>query len=259
MSMVMSDLNQSKLEKALGSRVPSVRFLESTGSTNTDAMHWAAEGAPEGALVVADFQTAGRGRIGRSWFGRPGASINMSVVLRPRIAADAIGLINLAAAVAVSNSLRDLGVDSRIKWPNDVLLGNLKVCGILAEAKIEEGKPSTVVLGVGINVNLRAEEFPDEIADTATSMLASTGRTFDRLQIIAGSLKHFWRAYGFLPDNADRVLDEYRRLSVTLGARVRIEMNDRILEGLAVDVDPTGALLLESGEVVRVGDVIHLR
>lgn len=259
MSKAMSDLSQTRLGEKLGELAPAVRFLESTGSTNTDAMRWAAEGAPEGALVVADFQTAGRGRLDRSWFGRPGASIHMSIVLKPRIGLDEIGLLNLAAAVAVVRALSAQGVDSRIKWPNDVLLGKLKVCGILSEVEIEGDKPSTVVLGVGINVNLPREVFPSEISKTATSLLASTGRSFDRLEIIAGFLQHFVRNYGPLPDESQRLLDEYRSLCATLGAPVRIEMIDRIVESDAVDVDRTGALVLASGETVRVGDVVHLR
>jgi BirA family biotin operon repressor/biotin-[acetyl-CoA-carboxylase] ligase len=255
----MSDLDQSRLEERVGGLAPAVRFLESTGSTNSDAMRWASQGAPAGALVVADFQTAGRGRLGRSWFGRPGASINMSVVLRPQIGAAEVGLINLAAAVAVTRALRDQQVEAQIKWPNDVLLGELKVCGILAEAEIEGGKPSTVVLGVGINVNLRADEFPSEISQTATSLLATTGRSFDRLEIIAGLLPHFARTYGQLLAESRELLDDYRLLCATLGAQVRIEMSDRIVEGKAVDVDPSGALVLASGESVRVGDVIHVR
>lgn len=257
--MASEDLSQRRLEAAVGSWAPQIRYLDETGSTNSDALEWAAQGASEGAIVVADLQTAGRGRLGRSWFGKPGASIHLSVILRPRIGVEEIGLINLAAAAAVARALRNLEVDARIKWPNDVLIGDRKVCGILSEAQFERGVPSSVVLGVGINVNLETEDFPTEIASTATSLLVATGHRFDRVEIITGFLGEFGGLYSALPGKPGHILDAYRPLCVTLGRRVKIEGTDKSIEGDASDVDSTGALVLESGEIVRVGDVVHLR
>lgn len=253
------DLSQSRLENALSSWSPAVRFLEETDSTNTVAMNWAREGAPEGAIVVADSQTAGRGRLGRPWFGKPGASIHVSLVLRPKISVEAIGLLNLAAAVAVCRALAQHGFESSIKWPNDVLMNEQKVCGILAETHFDRGSVSSVVLGVGINVNLRAEDLPEEIAATATSLLIQSGKEFDRIEVIAGFLNAFGNLYSAFPHKQDYVVDAYRPLCSTLGLRVRIEMTDRVVEDKATDVDPTGALVLESGQTVRFGDVVHLR
>lgn len=254
------DLTQERLEQALGPWAPEVKFLEETDSTNTVAMRWAAEDAPEGAIVVANYQAAGRGRLGRSWFGKPGASIHLSIVLRPQIVFEQLGLLNLAAAIGVARTLKDLTIEARIKWPNDVLIEERKVSGILSEGKVKEGRAVAVILGVGINVNLEREDFPRDIALTATSLLAETGRKLDRLEILAGFLDHFGIIYsGLQLGDTHHILDAYRPLCATLGRRVRIEMKDRFVEAVAVDVDSTGALVLDSGEVVRVGDVIHLR
>lgn len=257
--MASADLSQARLEDALRSWSPAVRYLEQTDSTNTVAMNWAKEGAPEGAIVVADFQTAGRGRLGRSWFGKPGASIHLSLVLRPKINVEAIGLLNLAAAVAVCRALAQHEFESKIKWPNDVLINERKVCGILAETHFDRGSVSSVVLGVGINVNLRAEDLPEEIAATATSLLIQSAKQFDRIEIIAGFLNAFGNLYSALPSKPDYVVDAYRPLCSTLGRQVRIEMSDRVIEGRVSEVDSTGTLILESGQAVRFGDIVHLR
>lgn len=258
--MTASDLSQARLEETVGSRAPAIRYLPETTSTNTIAAEWAAAGAPEGAIVVADHQTAGRGRLGRSWFGKPGAGINLSVVLRPKIGVDRLGLLNLAGAIAVCRAVSEHHLDSGIKWPNDVLIGERKVCGILAEANIERGRAVSVILGIGINVNLAREDFPEEISSTATSLLAETGHHHDRAEIIAAFLNHFGGLYRPVPEGgSQQILDAYRPLCITLGRTVRIEMGDGIAEGKALDIDEAGGLVLDSGRVVRVGDVVHLR
>ncbi|MGH2812887.1 MAG: biotin--[acetyl-CoA-carboxylase] ligase, partial [Actinomycetota bacterium] len=185
----MSDLSQQALEDATHSWSPAVRYLEETDSTNRVAMEWADQGAPEGCLVVADFQTAGRGRLDREWFSPAGASLLFSLILKPGIVVEDLGILSLAGAAAVCGALGGVGADPRIKWPNDVRLNGRKVAGILAEASVEIGRAVSVVLGVGMNVSIEEDEFPPELRDIATSLLRETGSRADRIEILCGFLR----------------------------------------------------------------------
>lgn len=160
-----------------------------------------------------------------------------------------MGLINLAAAVALCEALAAQGVQTAIKWPNDVTLAGRKLTGILSEH--DRG---AVCLGVGTNVNV--DRFPDDIAGSATSLSLHEGREFDRLRILVDFLGRFDLLYRDLPG---KVPVEFRRWCRTLGAEVRVTLPERTLEGRALDIDSTGALIMESGEVISAGDVVHLR
>ncbi|MGH2731789.1 MAG: biotin--[acetyl-CoA-carboxylase] ligase [Actinomycetota bacterium] len=255
------DLSQGALERALDSWVMAVRFLAECDSTNRVAMEWAGRGAPEGCLVVADYQSVGRGRLGRGWFGPPGQSLLFSLVLRPDLVPARLGLISLAAGVGLSITLAREGLRARLKWPNDVLVAGRKVAGILSEARLAgHGRARhAVVLGVGVNVNVEREAFPDELRATATSLALEGGRSFDRLDLLAGFLAHFRRSYATLATARPSVLDAYRGLCDTLGAKIRIEGAQRGFEAVAVDIDANGGLVLDTGEMVSAGDVVHLR
>lgn len=244
----MSRFSQSGLETALADLVPELRFLEETTSTNAVASDWAAQGAPDGAIVVTDHQTAGRGRLDRSWYAPPGECLLFSMVLTPRARPDQLGLLNLAAAAALCLSLRP-HTPARVKWPNDVMMGGRKVAGILSE-----GSESFAVVGVGLNVNVA--EFPGELAGTATSLLRETGAPADRLELLRGYLEEFDRLYASFPEG---VVSAYEPLCETLGLRVRVQLPDRALEDEATGIDPTGGLVLAGGEIVRAGDVVHTR
>jgi BirA family biotin operon repressor/biotin-[acetyl-CoA-carboxylase] ligase len=242
-------LDQKALAAAVPSWVPAARFLAETDSTNEDALKWAGKGALEGSLVVADFQRAGKGRLGRHWFAPAGKSLLFSLILRPAGGVEHLGLINLAASVAMCEALSAQGVDASIKWPNDVILGERKVTGILSEH--DEG---VVCLGVGTNVNVAA--FPADIAGSAISLSLQEGREFSRLRILRDFLDRFDLLYRELPD---KVPGEFRRWCGTLGASIRVTLPERTLEGRALDIDSSGALIMESGEVISAGDVVHLR
>lgn len=226
-----------------------VRFFSETDSTNRVAREWASGGADHGSLVVADYQTAGRGRLGRTWWAPAGSSLLFTLILRPALPAGRLGLINLAAAVAVSEALAGRGFRPAVKWPNDVLLSGRKVAGILSEAG-----GAAVCLGVAVNVNM--VEFAPEISGTATSLALESGAEFDRASLLGDVLDHL---HELLCDPVARVPDAYRRWSGTLGALVQINLPDRTIRGVAVDIDESGALILDSGEVVAAGDVVHLR
>jgi BirA family biotin operon repressor/biotin-[acetyl-CoA-carboxylase] ligase len=245
----LNDLDDKRLCEALPGWVPEVLFLPETDSTNRRAMAWAMQGAAPGSIVVADFQTAGRGRLGRTWTAPAGSSLLLSIVLRPDTAPERWPLISLAAGVAICECLAGLGLEPGLKWPNDVLLGDHKVAGILSEAA--EG---AVILGIGLNVG--RVDFPREIVSTATSLENFSGRAFNRLDVLSGLTGHL---SGLVEAPPDRVPDGYRRWSRTLGRQVRVDLGTGFLEDRAVDIDRFGGLELAGGRVVRAGDVIQVR
>ena len=256
----MGDMSQELLEEATRSWSPAIRFYEEIDSTNRAASEWASQGAPEGSIVVADHQPAGRGRLDRQWFSPPGGSLLFSLILRPSIVTEDLGLLNLAAATAVCGAVAEEGVEPKVKWPNDVLVDGRKVAGILSEASLVSNRAAGLILGVGINVNVAEETFPQELREAAGSISIATGRSHDRVEILTSFLQHFSGLYDGMPEKPPSViLNAYRPLCDTLGREVRVELQSGSIEGKAVDIDPSGGLVLESGEIVRVGDVVHLR
>lgn len=245
----MNDLGLQSLIDALPAWVSGVRFFPETDSTNRRAMLWATEGAAHGSLVVADFQTAGRGRMGRDWVAPPGSGLLVSIVLRPRLEPDLHPLLGLAAGVAVCECLAGMGLEPGLKWPNDVLLAGRKVSGILAEAA-----PGVVVLGIGVNIGLAV--MPAEIASTSIGVEEAAGGQVDRLEVLAGLIGHLAPLVDGPPD---QVISRYRDWCRTLGRRVRVDLGSGLVEDLAVDVDAGGSLVLAGGAVIRAGDVTQLR
>lgn len=237
----------------------------SVDSTNARALDLAEEGALHGETVIAEEQTKGRGRRGRTWASPKGVNIYLSVVLRPALTAERAAELTLVAAVAVAEVVRELGVEARIHWPNDILVGRRKLAGILCEmATRQDGSVRFAVLGVGINVNARLEDFPDEVRPLATSVAMELGRKVDRAVLCArllGKLEEWYDRHG--EEGLAPVLARWRALSGTLGARVSVQLDgEREVTGIAVDLDDSGALLLRDaqGTVHRVvsGEVRRL-
>ena len=158
-----------------------VHFAKETDSTNLWIKRLAKEGAPQGTLALAEFQSAGRGRLGRSWEVPEGTSVMMSILLRPEFEPQYAPMLTLVMGMAVAKAVKLLGFEVSIKWPNDVVVSHKKICGILTEMGVRDGKIDYAVIGVGINVNIR--EFPAEMEDKATSLYLESGREFDRSQI----------------------------------------------------------------------------
>lgn len=242
---------------------PTILRFDSLPSTNTEAARQAALGVPEGLCVLAREQTAGRGRRERLWISPKDAGLYLSVVLRPTLETRLWPLITLAAALAVHDALREAcGLETDIKWPNDLLAGGRKLCGILAET-VEGAKGRAVVLGVG--VNLRRDSFPAELSDTATSVEEQTGRTHDAESILNALTHSLAIHYETLhAEGAAEVLREWqRRSSFAQGRRVRVALAAETFEGTTRGLDPDGALRVETdaGEIktVRAGDVTALR
>lgn len=240
--------DEQSLLKHLPPWVLEARCLVETDSTNRVALEWAAAGAPHACLVVADYQSEGKGRLGRRWLAPAGSSLLLSLILRPDADPGYLGLIGLGAGVALCRQLAGMGVEAALKWPNDVMLQTRKVAGILSEAA-----GGALVVGVGVNVNVAA--FPDDLACEATSLMLQAGRSFDRVELLSGFLRHFGELYG----NPAGIAPAYRRWSQTLGTRVRVVLAERAIEDQAIDIDGTGALVLGAGEVVRAADIVQLR
>jgi BirA family biotin operon repressor/biotin-[acetyl-CoA-carboxylase] ligase len=239
-----------------------IHHFEEVESTNDEAHRLAEAGALHGEVVVADFQTRGRGRRGRSWVAPRGKALTFSIVLRPAIAPARAPEITIAAAVAAAEAAREMGAGSaRIKWPNDVECKGRKIAGLLTELRAEPDRVRHAVLGVGVNVSLQMHDFPEELRPVATSLLLESGERQPRPLVCARLLEHVeeWLSLheteGFGP-----VADRWRELSSTLGRKVRITGADPI-EGDAVDLAEDGALLVRAagGTLVRVlaGDVEH--
>jgi BirA family biotin operon repressor/biotin-[acetyl-CoA-carboxylase] ligase len=243
---------------------PTILRFDSLPSTNTEAARQAALGAPEGLCIVAREQTAGRGRRERVWVSPKDAGLYLSVVLRPALEARLWPLITLAAALAVRDALLEAcGLEADIKWPNDLLAGGRKLCGILAETA-EGARARAVVLGVG--VNLRRGSFPPELSDTATSVEEQTGRAPDAERLLETLMRAFARRYETLHthDGAEETLRDWQRHSTYAhGRRVRVALAEETFEGTTRGLDPDGALRVETdtGETktVTAGDVTALR
>lgn len=179
-----------------------IRSYDAVGSTNTEAAAWAAEGAPEGSLVLAEFQQAGRGRHGRRWQASPGQNLTFSLVLRPALPPERLGLITLAAGVAVAETVEEVVAphEVAIKWPNDILIDGRKCCGMLLESSLA-GPRATVVLGIGLNVN--QQEFPRSLAERATSLALAAGRLVPRAPLLADLLARLEHDYDALGTEAE--------------------------------------------------------
>lgn len=250
-------------------RFVDVRHLSSIDSTNRYVLDEARAGAPEGLVVVADHQTAGRGRLGRRWEAPPGSNLLVSVLLRPPLDPDRVQLAASVVALAAADAVREVsGLELGIKWPNDLLAADgRKVAGILAEADLAPaGRPPVVVVGLGLNVNWPASDadLPLELVGSATSLAQQTGRVTDRDQLLTSLLEHLEPRVGDLAssEGRDRQAAELRCRCVTLGRRVRVDLAEGAIEGVASDITPDGHLVVDVGGTTRTvvaGDVVHLR
>ncbi|HYG68755.1 MAG TPA: biotin--[acetyl-CoA-carboxylase] ligase [Anaeromyxobacteraceae bacterium] len=240
-----------------------IHAADAVGSTNDRAKALAEEGAAHGEVVVAEAQTAGRGRRGRAWSSPPGRNVYLSVVLRPDLPPGRAPELTLVAAVAVCDALRQAGVDAGIKWPNDLLAGGRKIAGILTELGSDADRVSWVVVGVGVNVNARAEDFPEELRGAATSVLLERGGPAPRALFTAALLTSLERWLDLHAEEGfEPIRDAWRERSVTLGRDVRVRGDGRELVGRAEDIDAMGALLVRTAdglERVLVGDVEQVR
>lgn len=233
-------------------------------STNDEAQRLARAGAAHGEVVIAERQTAGRGRRGRAWSSPPRINLYLSVILRPELEPHRAPELVSVVAVAAAEALREQAVEATIKWPNDLLVDGRKLAGILLDLSADARRTHFVVAGLGINVNATLEDFPEEVRAGATSMRLERGEPASRAEVVAALLGRLegwldrFEAEGFEPVRA-----RYRELSSILGRPVRLTEADRITEGVAEEIDAAGALLVrgKDGAVHRFvsGDVASLR
>jgi len=240
-----------------------LHWYEELGSTSDRAKELADEGADHGTVVVAEAQTAGRGRRGRIWASPPRRNLYFSVVLRPELPPARAAELTLVASIALCDALRQAGVQAGIKWPNDLLASGRKIAGILTELAAEPDRVQWVVVGAGVNVNARAEDFPEELRAGATSVLLERGQAAPRALLAAAC---FTALEEWLDRHAEEgfgpVREAWRERSVTLGREVIVKADGREIAGTAEDIDESGALLVRSRagvERILSGDVQLLR
>jgi BirA family transcriptional regulator, biotin operon repressor / biotin---[acetyl-CoA-carboxylase] ligase len=240
-----------------------LHWFEELGSTNDRAKELADEGAEHGTIVIAEAQTAGRGRRGRSWASPPRRNLYFSVVLRPDLPPARAPEITLVASIALCDALRNAGVAAGIKWPNDVLASGRKIAGVLTELAAEPDRVHWLVVGAGVNVNARLEDFPEELRAEATSILIERDQAAPRALFAVA-------CFTALEDWLDRHAEEgfgpiraaWRERSVTLGREVVVKADGREIVGTAEDIDDAGALLVRTAagvERILAGDVALLR
>ncbi|GLW05428.1 biotin--[acetyl-CoA-carboxylase] ligase [Microtetraspora sp. NBRC 13810] len=261
-------LSEQALNRALvrpGSLWSAIGVVGETGSTNADLVRAVRDGAGEGTVLVAESQTAGRGRLGRTWSTPPRSALTFSMVLRPVVPITRYGWLTLLVGVAVATAVRRLAeVDARLKWPNDVLIGERKLAGVLAERAGD-----AVVVGVGLNVSLREEELP---VPTATSLTLQEAACTDRdplLRAVLREVESHYRDWTEADGDADAcgLRAAYLASSATIGSRIRVELpGERTLTGLAAGIDPAGHLVVTPDDpaegperVLSAGDVVHVR
>jgi BirA family transcriptional regulator, biotin operon repressor / biotin---[acetyl-CoA-carboxylase] ligase len=243
-------LTLDRARDRLGIFAGGVAWYEEVSSTNDVAVQMAEHRPGEGIIVVANAQSSGRGRLGRTWASPPGAGLYVSVVLRPP--ESAVSLLTLAAGVALTEGIEAAtGLAPVVKWPNDLMLSGRKLAGILAEGRVQQSGAPFIVLGFGINLLTAA--YPAEIAARATSLEAELGRPVDRGLVLAECLAALAERYAQLTDGAAHViLDAWRaRARPMLRRMVEWEQHGRMRRGTAVDVDERGALLVTTGDTVE--------
>jgi len=248
-------LNPDTIKEKLNTKIigKEIYCFRETHSTQAVARALANSGAGEGTVVLAEGQTDGKGRMGRSWFSPPGKGIWVSIILRPPIASSQAGRFSLISSLAVTEAIGEVsGLPVLIKWPNDILVRGKKAGGILIEMTAEMDLVKFIILGIGINVNL--DEFSEELKEKATSLRQEKGEEISRLSLLREVLRRLDYYYLSLKKGEFKTIAKrWRKLSATLGRQIRVSFQGEIIEGQATDIDADGALLLrlDSGFVKR--------
>jgi len=257
-------LNPGEIKAGLKTSVigKEIKYFKETESTNTIAREIAGK-ADEGTIIIAESQTRGRGRMGRKWLS-PEGGIWLSIILKPKMLPVHAPRITFLAGIAVAKTICSLGLEAKIKWPNDVLIRGKKVCGILTEIEAEIDLIDYCVVGIGIDANVDTESFPEEFRESSTSLKKELGHEMNRVAFVQRLLEEFEALYlklqneGFAP-----ILEEWRSMSATIGEWVKITTQSRIIYGEATGVDNEGALIVETSdgklEKIVSGDCEHLR
>jgi len=261
-----NSLSLDEIQGALGTKRLGTKFhyFEEIDSTNSYARRLADAGAPEGEVVIAERQSEGRGRLGRSWVSPPFSNLYCSLVLRPALAPAHAPQITLMAAVALADTIASFVADRpAIKWPNDIMIDGKKLAGILTESACDAKRIEFVILGIGVNLNFPRQRMPETIRDRATSLMEVAGKTLSRELFLRRLIQDLDRCYGILGDlGFAAIAPRWEAYFALRGRRVRVVMVDEALSGTVAGIDGDGALFLEAedGVLHRVlaGDVIPL-
>ena len=242
-----------------------VLLFDSVDSTNRIALEMASMGVPGGMVILAEAQEKGRGRLGRAWFSPKGVNLYLSLLLRPYQESRELPLFSLATSVALVKAIEaETGLAPRIKWPNDVLVNDKKVAGILLESESDGAQTPSLVIGIGVNVNMEADDFPPELRPIATSLKTALGKQIDRDDLLIALLDALADQFLLLEEGKKGLLIEsVNRYSQTLGKKVRVDTPRQAFEGWAEEIEEDGALRIRLGDGSRrkimVGDITHLR
>jgi len=260
-------INIAAIKPVLQTRLfgKNIQYWAEVDSTNAALARLTKEGCEEGTVVLADAQSAGRGRLGKAWISPPGVNLHLSVLLKPQIKIGDVRFLTLIGSLAIADALDAQGVKSQVKWPNDVLVTDKKIAGVLADLQLHNGQIDYLILGMGVNLNIdrpTIDRFFGEAAAGATSLYEALGRSVDRNAFAAqllGSLEQ--RYFAFLEQGKAIVLEQWRSRSF-LGRRVSVREEDMHVDGIALDLDDEGCLVvaLDDGSSVRVreGEVVPL-
>lgn len=241
-----------------------LRYFPEVDSTNLYARNWAERGGAEGDTVIAETQTAGRGRMGRSWLSPPYMNLYLSILLKPKFPPVDAPQITLMAAVALAETVESfIPVAPEIKWPNDILVGGRKLAGVLTESSCEKDKIRFIVLGIGVNVNFPADVMPAKIRGSATSLMILAGKQVSREAFARRLIHNLDRCYGELEDRGfGSLASRWKAYFRLQGKRVRIDATTQSITGTVAGIDRDGSLLLqdERGKVQKViaGEVMPL-
>lgn len=261
------DFNEQSLKAALtGKKIGEpLYFYPATSSTNPQAFRMAEGGALEGTVVIADSQTQGRGRLQRKWLSPPGVNLYVSVILRPALDAASASALTIMAGVAAAEALSSFCLKPvQLKWPNDVLLNQRKVAGILMEMKTLGKKVQFVVLGIGININMKKEDFEPPLGQLATSLFIEAGEEFSRLAVAANLFDSIWKWYqAFLRQGIYAVRESWLRYAQVLGRSIEAACGGEIFRGRVTGMDEAGALIIVTADGTErriiVGDTLLIK
>lgn len=247
---------------------PRLQRYAQVDSTQHVCQRHAENGVTEGLVVVADEQTAGRGRMGHTWYSPPGQAIYASLLLRPKLTVPQTNWITMIAAMAVIDTVADMGLRAgisptptntpTIKWFNDIFLNGKKLCGILVETSVIDEEIDHAILGVGLNVNTDFGHAPDEVRERATSLREAWGISLDRERVLAQFLDRFAARYAALGHAQQSPAAAYAAHVDTLGKWVRVQAADNLIEGLAVGVDDLGGLRVQTASGERIAYFGHV-
>lgn len=239
-------VNEANISKYLTTKVygKRIEYIETCDSTQHIAHDEARDGVPDGTVIIAEEQTAGKGRMSRQWASAARKGIWMSLIMRPELPPQQAPQITLVAAVAVTRAIHDVtGLTPHIKWPNDILLDGKKVTGILTELQSDPDRVKAIILGIGINVNQTTEDFPDELEDIATSLKIASGKTINRAQLIAKTLQYLEQYTEMYVTNGFKPIKLlWESYSNVTGRRIRAIMLNETIEGIAHGISEDGRL-----------------